>query len=190
MAKKLWKLRKSKIHGNGMFAREDIPAETRIIEYVGEKISKKESLKRCLEWDEKARKSGEGLVYIFDLNKRYDLDGNVPGNPAKYINHSCDENCEAINEDNRIFIYSKKDIKKGDELYFDYGYALEHFLDHPCRCGSPKCVGYIVAKTSRKKLKTILKKQKEKAIREAEASVAKKPKKKKKAAKKVRKKSN
>lgn len=160
MAKDLWKLKKSKIHGNGMFAREAIPAGTRIIEYIGEKITKKESLKRCLAWEEAARKSGAGLVYIFDLNKRYDLDGNVPNNPAKYINHSCDENCEAINERGRIFIYSTRDIEKGDELYFDYGYALEHFIDHPCRCGSKKCVGYIVSKSSRKQLKAILRKQK------------------------------
>lgn len=159
MDKPLWKLRKSKIHGNGLFATADIPKGTQIIEYVGEKIRKKESLRRCLEWEEKARKSGEGLVYIFDLNKQWDLDGNNDHNPAKYINHSCDENCEAINEEGRIFIYSKKPIAKGEELYFDYGYSLEHFLDHPCRCGAEKCVGYIVAKSSRKKLKTILKKK-------------------------------
>jgi len=81
MAKDLWKLKKSRIHGNGMFAREAIPAGTRIIEYIGEKITKSESLKRCLAWEEAARKNGAGLVYIFDLNKRYDLDGNVPNNP-------------------------------------------------------------------------------------------------------------
>lgn len=178
MAKKLWKLKKSKIHGSGLYATEDIPKGTRIIEYIGEKIRKKESLRRCLEWEEKARKSGEGLVYIFDLDKKWDLDGNVPDNPAKYINHSCEENCEAVNEEGRIFIYAKKSISKGQELYFDYGYSLEHFLDHPCRCGAEKCVGYIVAKSSRKKLKTILRK---KAQKKAE-----KPKAKKKSAKKAK----
>lgn len=160
MAKKLWKLKRSKIHGRGLYAAAPIPAGTAIIEYVGEKITKAESLRRCLEWDKKARKTGRGLVYIFDLNKRYDLDGNCAGNPAKYINHSCDENCEAVNERGRIWIYALRDIGEGEELYFDYGYALEHFLDHPCRCGSPNCVGYIVAKDSRKKLRALLTKKK------------------------------
>jgi len=157
---KLWELRGSSIHQLGMFARKDIPAGKKIIEYIGERIDKDESTRRCLEWEEKARKKGAGLVYVFDLNEEYDLDGNVDDNPAKYINHSCEENCEAINEEDRIFIYSKTDIAKGDELSFDYGYDLEHFLDHPCLCGSEKCVGYIVAKDSRRKLKQLLKKKK------------------------------
>lgn len=179
---KLWELRGSSIHQQGMFARKDIPAGEKIIEYLGERVSKDESTRRCLEWEEKARKKGEGLVYVFDLNEEYDLDGNIEDNPAKYVNHSCDENCEAINEEDRIFIYSKKDIEKGEELSFDYGYDLEHFLDHPCRCGSEKCVGYIVAKDSRRKLKQLLKKKKKKAQDTAE-----KPKKKKKGAKKSKK---
>jgi len=158
--KPLWELRRSSIHQQGMFARADIEAGERIIEYVGERISKEESTRRCLEWEAKARKKGAGLVYVFDLNEEFDLDGNVDDNPAKYINHSCEENCEAINEEDRIFIYAKRDIAKGEELSFDYGYELEHFLDHPCRCGAEKCAGYIVAKDSRRKLKQILKKKK------------------------------
>ena len=160
MAAKLWKLKRSKIHGRGLYAAAPIPRGTKIIEYVGEKITKAESLRRCLEWEEKARKVGRGLVYIFDLIKRYDLDGICPGNPAKYINHSCEENCEAVNERGRIWIYSVRDIEEGEELSFDYGYALEHFLDHPCRCGAPGCVGYIVAKDSRKKLLEMIRKRK------------------------------
>ncbi len=170
MAKKkkpVWELRGSSIHNQGMFARVDIKEGEKIIEYVGEFVPKAESEKRCLEWDAKARKSGEGLVYIFDLNEEYDLDGNTDNNPAKYINHSCDENCEAINEEDRIFIYAKQDIKKDTELSFDYGYSIECFLDHPCRCGSEKCVGYIVAKCDRPKLKKILKKKKAKAAEKA-----------------------
>ena len=156
-SKPYWEVRSSDIHNNGMFAQRDIPEDTAIIEYIGERISKKESNKRCLEWEEKARKKGDGLVYIFDLNKKWDLDGNVEDNPAKFINHSCDGNCEAVNDDNRIWIYSKRFIKKGQELSFDYGYDLEHFMDHPCLCGSEKCCGYIVAKEHRRKLKKLLK---------------------------------
>lgn len=161
--KPFWELRGSAIHQQGMFARKDIPAGERIIEYFGERVTKEESTRRCLEWEAKARKKGEGLVYVFDLNEEFDLDGNIEDNPAKYINHSCEENCEAINEDDHIYIYAKRDIAEGEELSFDYGYDLEHFLDHPCHCGSKKCVGYIVAKSSRKKLKQILKKREGKA---------------------------
>jgi len=156
----LWELRPSSIHQQGMFARSDIKEGERIIEYIGEHISKDESTRRSLEWEKTARQKGAGLVYVFDLNETFDLDGNVENNPAKYINHSCDENCEAINEEDRIFIYAKRDIAKGEELSFDYGYELEHFVDHPCRCGSKNCVGYIVTRESRRKLKQLLKKKK------------------------------
>lgn len=152
----LWELRGSSIHQRGMFARKPIAAGTKIIEYLGKRVPKAESNEQALAWEEKARKSGEGMVYVFDLNDEFDLDGNIPDNPAKYINHSCSENCEAVNEDDRIFIYSLKDIAQDEELLFDYGYSLEHFLDHPCRCGSKGCVGYIVAKIERPQLKRLL----------------------------------
>lgn len=152
----LWELRGSSIHKQGMFARKAIAAGTRIIEYLGERVPKAISNERALAWEAQARSSGDGMVYVFDLNDDYDLDGNIPDNPAKYINHSCEENCEAINEDDRIFIYSTRDIAKDEELTFDYGYALEHFLDHPCRCMSKGCVGYIVVKTDRPRLKQLL----------------------------------
>ncbi len=158
--KKLWKLRRSGIHGSGMFAADDIPKGARIIEYVGVKVDKDESLNRCLKQEAKGRKTGGAMVFVFDLNDKYDLDGNIPNNPAKYINHSCDENCEAVNEDDQIFIYSKKKIPKGAELTFDYGYDIEFYEEHPCRCGSPKCVGYIVTKEQRKKLRKLIDKQK------------------------------
>lgn len=169
-----WQLRKSSIHNRGMFAARDIPEGERIIQYVGEMISKKESTRRALEWEEKARKQGDGLVYIFDLNKKYDLDGNLPNNPAKYINHTCDPNCEAVNYDtapddvsekvihdyNEIWIVALRDIKAGEELGFDYGYDIQHFMDHPCRCGSDNCVGYIVSREYWPKLKKLLRKKK------------------------------
>lgn len=152
----LWELRGSSIHQQGMFARKAIAAGTKIIEYLGERVPKAISNERALAWEATAREKGEGMVYVFDLNDTHDLDGNVPDNPAKYINHGCEENCEAVNEDDRIFIYSLSDIAKGEELLFDYGYGLEHFLDHPCRCGAQSCIGYIVAKPDRPKLKRLL----------------------------------
>jgi len=162
-------LRRSGIHGQGIFARKKIPNGTRILEYVGERISKEESNRRGLAQEEKARDTGEGAVYIFDLNEDYDLDGNTPDNYAKYVNHSCDHNCEAYNEEDRIFLYSVQDLKKGQELTFDYGYDLEHFLDHPCRCGADKCIGYIVRKDLRPKLKKILRGRKKKTTKKKSA---------------------
>jgi hypothetical protein len=126
---------RSPIHGTGGFARRAIPAGTRLIQYVGERISKAESLRRCEANNE----------YIFTVNDDCDLDGNVPWNPARFINHSCAPNCEAEWDEGRIWIVTLRDIAAGEELSFNYGYDLEDYREHPCRCGTPECVGYIVA---------------------------------------------
>jgi len=126
----------SPIHGTGGYARQDIAAGTRVIEYVGERINKAEALIRCEANNE----------YIFTLNDEWDLDGNQPWNPARFINHSCAPNCEAeIETDNCVWIATTRDIKAGEELTFNYGYGLEDYLEHPCRCGATACVGFIVA---------------------------------------------
>ena len=125
----------SVIHGTGGFAKLDIAAGTRVIEYVGEKITKAESLRRCESNNE----------YIFSLGDEADLDGNVPGNPARFLNHSCDPNCEAEPDGGRIWIVARRDIRAGEEITFNYGYDLEDYREHPCRCGVADCVGYIVA---------------------------------------------
>lgn len=156
MPKRLCKVASSPIHKRGLFATVDIEAGTDIIEYVGEKISKEESTARALAWEEKARKSGSGLVYIFELDEEWDLDGRRGRNPARYINHSCDGNCEAINYEGAIWITARKDIKAGEELTYDYGYDMEHFLDHPCRCGADNCIGYIVREDQRRKVRKLL----------------------------------
>jgi uncharacterized protein len=137
--------KKSSIHGYGIFAKIDIPQGARIIEYVGEIITKAEAERRGPLLVEYAKKRSEaGAVYIFELNKRYDIDGHVHYNTAKYINHSCDPNCETEIIRGHIWITAKRDIKKGEELFYNYGYDLETFEDHPCRCGAKRCVGYIV----------------------------------------------
>ena len=162
MPKKLCEVRESDIHGRGLYATTDIEEGTEIIQYVGEKITKKESTKRALEWEEEARKTGDGLVYIFELDDKYDIDGRLGDNPARYMNHSCDGNCEALNTGGEIWIVAIQDIKKGDELVYDYGYDMEHFMDHPCLCGSDNCIGYIVREDQRKKVKKLLKSKKKK----------------------------
>lgn len=153
----MYDIRESGIHNRGMFARERIKKNSLVVEYIGEKISKKESERRGIERMEEARRDGGGAVYIFELNKRFDIDGNVPENEARLINHSCSPNCEPRVINGQIWIVSLEVIETGDELTYDYGYDLEHFLEHPCRCGSKKCVGYIVRTDKRGKLKRILK---------------------------------
>jgi len=153
----MYEVRESAIHNTGIFAAADMGPDTRIVEYVGERITKKESARRGLELMEKAKETGDAAVYIFTLNSRYDLDGAKGENPARYINHSCDPNCEAFIEKGRIFIYSKKAIRKGDELTYNYGFDLDTWEDHPCLCGSDNCVGFIVDEAHWPKLKRILK---------------------------------
>lgn len=125
----------SSIHGVGGFAKQNLVRGGVIIEYVGERIGKAESLRRCEQNNE----------FIFTLDELHDLDGNVSWNPARFINHSCTPNCEAEVRDGRIWIIANRDISAGEELTFNYGFDLEDYRNYPCRCGSVGCVGYIVA---------------------------------------------
>lgn len=150
-------VRGSTIHGRGVYATTAIPKETKIIEYVGELVDKKESERRGLAQHAKSLKNGDAAVYIFTLSKRFDIDGNVPWNTARLINHSCQPNCEAWIEGRKIFIHALCDIAEGDELTFDYGFDIECYEDHPCRCGKDGCVGYIVSRTQWKELAERLK---------------------------------
>lgn len=152
-------IRFSKIHGRGVFASRTLRKGGKIIEYRGELINKAESNRRGNELFEKSQKTGGASVYIFNLDDKRDLDGNKEWNPARLINHTCEPNAEMIDEDGRLFLYALRDIPKGEEISFDYGYDIEHFLDHPCRCGKPGCVGYIVSRAQWPKLVRRLKKQ-------------------------------
>jgi SET domain-containing protein len=159
-------IRRSKIHGNGMFAKRDIPKGTKIIEYVGNKLTKAQSDKRAETIEAKAKKYGSGAVYIFTLNKTHDIDGSVSWNKARFMNHACETNCESDIIRGRIWVLATRDIKKGEELHYDYGYDLLNWQDHPCRCGKGSCVGYIVTKSKRARLKKLIEKQRQKAYKE------------------------
>ncbi len=181
-ASKLYRISESALHGKGVFARTDIPKGTKIVEYVGERITKKESQRRAeLQLDSINGRKSKGQVYIFEINKRYDIDGNVPHNKARRINHSCAPNCVSFIEKGKVWIYSLKKIREDDELTYDYGFSIDTYEEHPCACGSRKCLGYIVRKEDRPKLKRLLeKKEKKKKKKEKNEKKEKKEKKKKK----------
>ena len=139
-------IKESKIHNKGIYATKDIPKGTRIIEYVGNKVLKHESDEISDREIEKAKSNPEthGAVYIFTLNNKYDINGNVSWNTARLINHSCDPNCESDIINGKVWIIASKNIKQGEELGYDYGYDIENYEEHICKCGSKNCVGYIV----------------------------------------------
>ncbi len=159
--KKLWVKKKSSLHGSGLFASANIKKNEQIIEYIGDKVAKKEGDKRANKQINKAKKNKKnGMVYIFELNKKYDIDGCVLRNYARFINHSCEPNCEVEITDNQIWISSIKKVKKDDELTYNYGYPFDSdFDDHVCKCGSKKCVGFILSYDDWPKLKKALNKK-------------------------------
>ena len=152
---KLYIRKNSKIHSSGLFAKTDIEKGSRIIEYRGLKITKAQSDKIADVHIAANQKKGTiGAVYIFTLNERYDINGKVSWNLAKYINHSCDPNCETDIIRGKIWINAIKDIKKGEELTYDYGFSFdEDYKNYPCRCKSKNCCGYIVREGSRWRIK-------------------------------------
>jgi SET domain-containing protein len=139
-------LRTSAIQGTGAFASRNIRKGTRIIEYLGQRISWRTADKR---YDDD--KMGRHHTFLFTVDDRIVIDGARDGNDARFLNHSCDGNCEAISDRKRIFIEARRNIKAGEELLYDYAY--ERTDDHTdederfyaCRCGSPKCRGSILA---------------------------------------------
>jgi len=134
MKRLLW-VGKSRIAGKGLFTVQDIKKGTSILQYIGEKITRAEGEKRL----------AQGNVYIFAFNDHWDIDGKVLRNKARYINHSCDPNCEVRTTSRTIWIVALRDIKAGEELTFNYGYELDDETEQPCTCGAEHCCGYILA---------------------------------------------
>ncbi len=146
--------KKSGVHGYGLFAKRDLARGEKVIEYVGEKITKAESDRRGPKLVEYAKRHHEtGAVYIFELNSRYDIDGHVQSNLARFCNHSCEPNCETEIIRGHIWILALRDISKGEELFYNYGYDLDDYEDHICKCNSKRCIGYIAGEEHWPKLK-------------------------------------
>jgi SET domain-containing protein len=130
-------VRESGVHGHGVYAMESIAKGTRIIEYTGQRVS----------WEGAPNDENDPHTFNFGLDNGEVINPEIGGNDARWINHSCDPNCEAIEEDDRIFIDALRDIQAGEELFYDY--ALE--IDEPiteeskkkfaCHCHSPNCRG-------------------------------------------------
>lgn len=146
-------------HGRGVYATQEIPKGSRIIEYVGKHVSVKDSDAIAEKQMQRAGRSGAGHVYLFSLNSKYDIDGNVPYNTARLINHSCDPNCEVRILRGHIWIIARRKIQPGEELTYDYGFNMDSWQDHVCRCGTKKCLGYIVSASRRGALARVLKKR-------------------------------
>ena len=142
---KLYRVKKSNIdrNGRGLYATQDIKEGTRIIDYVGKIITKKQS-------EESERFDNSKPIYLFNLNNRYDLDGDVKSNIARLINHSCSNNCDYEGKGLKLWVVAVKNIKKNEELTCDYGFSYDSdYKQFPCKCSSKNCVGYIVREGSR-----------------------------------------
>jgi len=142
-----FRVRRSRLHGRGAFATEFIPAGTRLIEYKGERITSDEADRRYP--DDPSRPHH---TFLFQIDDDLVVDAAFKGNASRWINHSCDPNCDAVIEGRRIFIEAVRDIAPGEELTYDYNYVLPERHTpalkkrFPCICGAPNCRGTILAK--------------------------------------------
>ena len=134
--------RDSRVHGRGVFALMDLKAGETLVEYVGEIIDWEEALNRHPHDPEQPNHT-----FYFHIDETRVIDANVNGNRARWINHSCDPNCEASEEAGRVFIRSLREIKAGEEIFYDYGLVIDEPLsdelkaDYPCWCGAELCRG-------------------------------------------------
>ncbi len=148
-------VRRSGVHGKGVFAASRIASGERLLEYKGERISWKEALRRHPHDPDDPHHT-----FYFALDGGDVIDGKVGGNSSRWINHSCSPNCEAEEIDGRVFILAGRTLKKGEELFYDYGlvvnarYTKKLMREYECRCGAKNCRHTMLAeKKSRKSAK-------------------------------------
>ncbi|MBN9478507.1 MAG: SET domain-containing protein-lysine N-methyltransferase [Bordetella sp. SCN 68-11] len=148
-------VRRSRVHGTGVFAARKIPAGTRVIEYSGERISAAEADRR-----HPVNPEDPYHTFFFALESGKVIDGGSQGNDARWINHACEPNCEAEEtDDGRVFIVSQHPIDRGDELNYDYGLVIDERItrtlqkNYQCLCGAETCRGTMLALKRRKNKK-------------------------------------
>ena len=147
----LIEVRSSALHGLGVFAARHIRRGTRIIEYLGERVSHAEADRRYEEKD-----AGDAHTFLFIVDARTVIDAGVGGNDARFVNHGCDPNCESVIENRRVYIEAVRAIEPGEELTYDY--QIQREPDDPpdvdvvfaCRCGSERCRGSMLWPARRK----------------------------------------
>ncbi|MCW5650962.1 MAG: SET domain-containing protein-lysine N-methyltransferase [Ramlibacter sp.] len=143
--------RRSGVHGKGVFAVQDLAEGETLIEYVGEVISWKEALRRHPH-DPK----DPNHTFYFHIDEKHVIDAKYGGNSSRWINHSCDPNCEADEQEGRVFIKALRNIPAGEELNYDYGLIIDEPLtpelkaEYPCWCGAANCRGTLLAGKDRK----------------------------------------
>jgi SET domain-containing protein len=139
-------VRRSGVHGKGVFALRPIAAGEPVIEYTGERITWKEALRRHPH-DPK----DPNHTFYFHIDDGHVIDALYGGNASRWINHACEPNCEADEQDGRVFIRALRDISPGEELYYDYGLVIDERYtpklkkEYACRCGSPICRGTMLS---------------------------------------------
>jgi SET domain-containing protein len=146
--------RRSKIQGRGVFASRDIAEGERIIEYTGARISAQEADANAPDDDGPSRHH----TFLFAVDDEVVIDGSSGGNDARFINHSCDPNCEVVIVRGRVFVHALRDVRAGEELLYDYWYTTDesYSLDdlrriYPCRCGALGCRGTLARPPKRAK---------------------------------------
>ena len=143
-------VRRSGVHGKGVFAIAPIPRREVVIEYKGEVISWKEALRR-----HPHDPSDPNHTFYFHIDDGNVIDAKVGGNSARWINHACQPNCEADEVDGRVFVKSLRAIRAGEELFYDYGLVLDGRQtakvkkQFECRCGTRRCRGTMLAPRGR-----------------------------------------
>ena len=118
-------------------------------------------MKKIQKWEKVIQMIKE--VYLFELDKKHDLDGNVSWNTARLTNHSCDPNCETEVINKQVWVVASKEIKKDAELNYDYGFEIDDWENHPCKCGAKNCIGYIIKQEHWIKLRKKIAKKRKKA---------------------------
>lgn len=140
-----FEIRDSPMQGLGAFATTRIPAETRLIEYAGERVTPEAAHGRYPD-----TASERHHTYLFAIDDEVVVDAAVNGNEARFINHSCEPNCDAVIDDGRIWIETIRDVEPGEELAYDYAFVLPERHTpalkrlYPCHCGAPGCRGTIL----------------------------------------------